>query len=128
MSKDRHPDIGLLNDIEHLKDFITEPIDYGDYFSVFNDIDDEKENSKGKIYINNLKGIIKDLKNGYNPKGINRTKAIVQVKATYPAESPGCITSNLALKDTNYIKKDNQPKNNNKNTILQRQKSISKLE
>ena len=37
-----------LNDIEHLKDFITEPIDYGDYFSAFNDIDDEKENYKDK--------------------------------------------------------------------------------
>ena len=40
-----------LSDIEHLKDFITEPIDYGDYFSVFNDIDDEKETSKEKINI-----------------------------------------------------------------------------
>ena len=40
-----------LSDIEHLKDFITEPIDYGDYFSVFNDIDDEKETSKDKINI-----------------------------------------------------------------------------
>ena len=40
-----------LNDIEQLKDFITEPIDYGDYFSVFNDIDEEKENSKEKINI-----------------------------------------------------------------------------
>ena len=37
-----------FSDIEHLKDFITEPIDYGDYFSVFNDIDEEKENSKDK--------------------------------------------------------------------------------
>ena len=40
-----------LNDIEQLKDFITEPIDYGDYFSVFNDIDEEKENSKEKMKI-----------------------------------------------------------------------------
>ena len=27
------------NNIEHLKNFITEPIDYGDYFSSFNDIE-----------------------------------------------------------------------------------------
>ena len=39
------------NSIEHLKDFITEPIDYGDYFSVFNDIDEDKEYSKYKIEI-----------------------------------------------------------------------------
>ena len=37
-----------MNEIEQLKDFITEPIDYGDYFSVFNDIDEEKENVKEK--------------------------------------------------------------------------------
>ena len=40
-----------LNSIDHLKDFITEPIDYGDYFSVFNDIDEDKGNSKDKIII-----------------------------------------------------------------------------
>ena len=39
------------NSIEHLKDFITEPIDYGDYFSVFNDIDEDKDNSKDKIIL-----------------------------------------------------------------------------
>ena len=37
-----------MNEIEQLKDFITEPIDYGDYFSVFNDIDEEKEKVKEK--------------------------------------------------------------------------------
>ena len=40
----------------------------------------ENEINKGKIYINNLKGIIKDLKNGYNPKGINRTNKNKQNK------------------------------------------------
>lgn len=37
-----------VNNAEQLRDFITEPIDYGDYFSVFNDIDDESDNSKEK--------------------------------------------------------------------------------
>ena len=31
------------NNIEHLKDFITEPIDFGDYFSSFNEVDNNKE-------------------------------------------------------------------------------------
>ena len=43
--------INKLNDVDQLKDFITEPIDYGDYFSVFNDIDEENDNSKEKIAI-----------------------------------------------------------------------------
>jgi hypothetical protein len=36
-------------------------------------------------------------------KGINRTKAIIQVKAKYPAQNPGCISNTIVLKDTNYI-------------------------
>ena len=38
-------------DIDHLKDLITEPIDYGDYFSVFNNLDDENDNKKQKMDI-----------------------------------------------------------------------------
>ena len=64
------------NNIEYLKDFITEPIDYGDYFSSFNiddDIDDDKKNKNDLIktktkepepsdffFKSNLKGFISD--------------------------------------------------------------------
>ena len=41
------------NNIEHLKNFITEPIDYGDYFSSFNDIEEKEE--KEEKNLNNLK-------------------------------------------------------------------------
>ena len=67
-----------LNDVEQLKDFITEPIDYGDYFSVFNDIDDERENSKDKrdlepddfYFRSSLTGYIKDIEENYEKKDI----------------------------------------------------------
>ena len=60
-----------LNDTNHLKDYITEPIDYGDYFSVFNDIDedDESNNKKKELkpddfyYKSSLAGYIEDGKN-----------------------------------------------------------------
>ena len=40
-----------INDIDQLKDLITEPIDYGDYFSIFNDIEEEKNKSEEEIII-----------------------------------------------------------------------------
>ena len=66
------------NEIEHLKDFITEPIDYGDYFSSFdvneddkNDNDeDTKKNEKLEqtdfYFKSNLTGFINDISHKQN--------------------------------------------------------------
>ena len=57
------------NNIEHLKNFITEPIDYGDYFSSFNDIEEKEEKNLNNFkepepsefyFRSNLKGFIED--------------------------------------------------------------------
>ena len=57
------------NNIEYLKNFITEPIDYGDYFSSFNDIEEKEEKNLNNFkepepsefyFRSNLKGFIED--------------------------------------------------------------------
>ena len=57
------------NNIDHLKNFITEPIDYGDYFSSFSEKDEKEETDTNKFiepepsdfyFRSNLKGFIED--------------------------------------------------------------------
>jgi vacuolar protein sorting-associated protein 26 len=77
-----------LNDTNHLKDYITEPIDYGDYFSVFNDIDEDDESNDNKkdlkpddfYYKSSLTGYIQDEneKNKKKKKKKERTDLTIQ--------------------------------------------------
>ena len=64
-------------DVGNLKDFITEPFDYGDYFSVFNEVDEDEEKNKEKIdsnevepdefiYKSNLTGFVKEKEKDFN--------------------------------------------------------------
>ena len=113
-----------LNDVEQLKDFITEPIDYGDYFSVFNDIDDEKDNSKDKngkdlepddfYFRSSLTGFID-----------NKEDSNAQIKYRMFKNNRSNTTFNLGIKKFNIpelnekvintdIKNDNKNKKKNK--------------
>ena len=113
-----------LNDVEQLKDFITEPIDYGDYFSVFNDIDDEKDNSKEKIlikepepddfyYRSNLKGFIidKDEDENENEQKNNKSLRNMRSNTTFDIRK-----RNLPILKDKISNRDvlNDIKNNNK--------------
>ena len=63
-------------DVGDLKNYITEPIDYGDYFSVFNEVDEEEKNKeKGDddredefIYKSNLKGYVQGKEKEFKEK------------------------------------------------------------
>ena len=121
-----------LNDAEQLKDFITEPIDYGDYFSVFNDIDDERENSKDKrdmepddfYFRSSLTGYIKDIEDSYDKKNsIEDSNA--QIKYRMFRNNRSNTSNNFGIKKINIpeftdkiistdIKNDNKNKKKNK--------------
>ena len=124
-----------LNDVEQLKDFITEPIDYGDYFSVFNDIDDEKDNSKEKIlikepepddfyYRSNLKGFIIDKDEDENEQINNKSLRNMRSNTTFDIRKRNLpiLKDKISNRDVlNDIKNNNKKsssvtnKNNNKN-------------
>ena len=124
-----------LNDVEQLKDFITEPIDYGDYFSVFNDIDEEKDNSKEKIlikepepddfyYRSNLKGFIIDKDEDENEQINNKSLRNMRSNTTFDIRKRNLpiLKDKISNRDVlNDIKNNNKKsssvtnKNNNKN-------------
>ena len=139
------------NNIEYLKDFITEPIDYGDYFSSFNiddDIDDYKKNKNNLIktktkepepsdffFKSNLKGFISDEDinddNFINIK--NRSNSIFDIKINKDIlgindedkDDEDYLNENNKYKDDNYIIKKNKKNNNKKNNTTQRNKVIN---
>ena len=139
------------NNIEYLKDFITEPIDYGDYFSSFNiddDIDDDKKNKNDLIKIktkepepsdfffkSNLKGFISDEDinddNFINIK--NRSNSVFDIKINKDIlgindedkDDEDYLNENNKYKDDNYIIKKNKKNNNKKNNTTQRNKVIN---
>ena len=139
------------NNIEYLKDFITEPIDYGDYFSSFNiddDIDDDKKNKNDLIktktkepepsdffFKSNLKGFISDEDinddNFINIK--NRSNSVFDIKINKDIlgindedkDDEDYLNENNKYKDDNYIIKKNKKNNNKKNNITQRNKVIN---
>ena len=139
------------NNIEYLKDFITEPIDYGDYFSSFNiddDIDDDKKNKNNLIktktkepepsdffFKSNLKGFISDEDinddNFINIK--NRSNSIFDIKINKDIlgindedkDDEDYLNENNKYKDDNYIIKKNKKNNNKKNNTTQRNKVIN---
>ena len=125
-----------LNDVEQLKDFITEPIDYGDYFSVFNDIDDEKDNSKEKIlikepepddfyYRSNLKGFIidKDEDENENEQKNNKSLRNMRSNTTFDIRK-----RNLPILKDKISNRDvlNDIKNNNKKSSSVTNKNTNK--
>ena len=130
-----------LNDVDQLKDYITEPIDFGDYFSVFNDIDEEKDNSKEKIkikgpepddfyYRSSLTGLSidkdednieenetfkKELKFGRSNTTTNVRNKKQPQKQSKPISNNNKITTNRSiLNDNNYINNNSKNDNNNK--------------
>ena len=139
------------NNIEYLKDFITEPIDYGDYFSSFNiddDIDDDKKNKNDLIktktkepepsdffFKSNLKGFISDEDinddNFINIK--NRSNSVFDIKINKDIlgindedkDDEDYLNENNKYKDDNYIIKKNKKNNNKKNNTTQRNKVIN---
>ena len=139
------------NNIEYLKDFITEPIDYGDYFSSFNiddDIDDDKKNKNDLIktktkepepsdffFKSNLKGFISDEDinddNFINIK--NRSNSVFDIKinkdilgvSDEDEDDEDYLNENNKYKDDNYIIKKNKKNNNKKNNTTQRNKVIN---
>ena len=139
------------NNIEYLKDFITEPIDYGDYFSSFNiddDIDDDKKNKNDLIktktkepepsdffFKSNLKGFISDEDinddNFINIK--NRSNSVFDIKINKDIlgindedkDDEDYLNENNKYKDDNYIIKKNKKNNNKKNSTTQRNKVIN---
>ena len=139
------------NNIEYLKDFITEPIDYGDYFSSFNiddDIDDDKKNKNDLIktktkepepsdffFKSNLKGFISDEDinddNFINIK--NRSNSVFDIKINKDIlgindedkDDEDYLNENNKYKDDNYIIKKNKKNNNKKNYSTQRNKVIN---
>jgi len=125
-----------------LKDYITEPIDFGDYFSVFNDIDEEKDNSKEKIkikgpepddfyYRSSLTGLSidkdedhieenetfkKELKFGRSNTTTNVRNKKQPQKQSKPISNNNKITTNRSiLNDNNYINNNSNSKNDNIN-------------
>ena len=140
------------NNIEYLKDFITEPIDYGDYFSSFNiddDIDDDKKNKNDLIktktkepepsdffFKSNLKGFISDedinddnfinIKNRSNSSvfDIKINKDILGINDE-DKDDEDYLNENNKYKDDNYIIKKNKKNNNKKNNTTQRNKVIN---
>ena len=140
------------NNIEYLKDFITEPIDYGDYFSSFNiddDIDDDKKNKNDLIktktkepepsdffFKSNLKGFISDedinddnfinIKNRSNSSvfDIKINKDILGINDE-DKDDEDYLNENNKYKDDNYIVKKNKKNNNKKNNTTQRNKVIN---
>ena len=139
------------NNIEYLKDFITEPIDYGDYFSSFNiddDIDDDKKNKNDLIktktkepepsdffFKSNLKGFISDEDiNDDNFIHIkNRSNSVFDIKINKDIlgindedkDDEDYLNENNKYKDDNYIIKKNKKNNNKKNNTTQRNKVIN---
>ena len=139
------------NNIEYLKDFITEPIDYGDYFSSFNiddDIDDDKKNKNDLIktktkepepsdffFKSDLKGFISDEDinddNFINIK--NRSNSVFDIKINKDIlgindedkDDEDYLNENNKYKDDNYIIKKNKKNNNKKNNTTQRNKVIN---
>ena len=128
-----------LNDVDQLKDFITEPIDYGDYFSVFNDIDEEKDNLKENIkikepepddfyYRSSLTGFSIDkeediieenetFKKGLKYGRSNTTTDIRNRKQPQKQSRPisnNKITNRSILNDNNYLNNNSKNNNNNK--------------
>ena len=123
-----------LNDVEQLKDFITEPIDYGDYFSVFNDIDEEKDNSKEKIlikepepddfyYRSNLKGFIIDKDEDENEQINNKSLRNMRSNTTFDIRK-----RNLPILKDKISNRDvlNDIKNNNKKSSSVTNKNTNK--
>ena len=132
--------INKLNDVDQLKDFITEPIDYGDYFSVFNDIDEENDNSKEKIaikepepddfyYRSSLTGLYIDKneenenENGNNEvfkRGLKnmRSNTTVDIRKKNQPNFNNRITNRSILNDDNEYnnKKSNSVSNKNNKT------------
>ena len=141
----------INKNIEYLKDFITEPIDYGDYFSSFNiddDIDDDKKNKNDLIktktkepepsdffFKSNLKGFISDEDinddNFINIK--NRSNSVFDIKINKDIlgindedkDDEDYLNENNKYKDDNYIIKKNKKNNNKKNNTTQRNKVIN---
>ena len=139
------------NNIEYLKDFITEPIDYGDYFSSFNiddDIDDDKKNKNDLIktktkepepsdffFKSNLKGFISDEDinddNFINIK--NRSNSVFDIKINKDIlgindedkDDEDYLNENNKYKDDDYIIKKYKKNNNKKNNTTQRNKVIN---
>ena len=79
----------LSNNIDQLKNYITEPIDYGDYFSSFNNDDENKEDNyldnkfkepkESDFYFrSNLKGFINDENENNNEE--ENDKNIINIK------------------------------------------------
>ena len=139
------------NNIEYLKDFITEPIDYGDYFSSFNiddDIDDDKKNKNDLIktktkepepsdffFKSDLKGFISD--EDINDDNFiiikNRSNSVFDIKINKDIlgindedkDDEDYLNENNKYKDDNYIIKKNKKNNNKKNNTTQRNKVIN---
>ena len=129
-----------LNDVNQLKDYITEPIDFGDYFSVFNDIDEEKDNSKEKIkikgpepddfyYRSSLTGLSidkdeenieenetfkKELKFGRSNTATDVRNKKQPQKQSKPISNNKITTNRSILNDNNYISNNSKNDNNYK--------------
>jgi len=106
----------LQNNIDHLKNFITEPIDFGDYFSSFNDNEEKEENNledKFKepepsdfYFRSNLKGFIET--NDSSGKGEENDKNINNIRNR--SNSVFNINRNkniFEINDENNINSDN---------------------
>ena len=117
------------NNIENLKDYITQPIDYGDYFSSFNidENDNDDENDKNNIntkimkepdpddffFKSNLKGFILDEDNNNND--INNDN-IINIKNRSNSVFDIKINKNILGindEDEDEDEEDNINKNNN---------------
>ena len=108
-----------LSDVNHLKDYITEPIDYGDYFSVFNDIDEDNDDSNEPnkeeeeddfYYRSNLKKRRKKKRKKRLSK-LRSDKLFEENKATLPVFEDNINRS--ILNDNNYNNSFNNNYDNN---------------
>ncbi len=117
-----------LSDVNHLKDYITEPIDYGDYFSVFNDIDEDNDDSNEPnkeeeeddfYYRSNLTGFTKDENEEKKRRKKRRKKRLSKLrsdnvfeenKASLPVFEDN--TNRSILNDNNYNDYNNNFNNN----------------
>ena len=134
------------NKNKNLKDFITEPIDYGDYFSSFNvDDTDDENNEKNKnekimkepepsdfFFKSNLKGFISNEDNNDNIINIkNRSNSVFDIKINKDIlgindddEEEDNLNEknniNYNYKDDNYITKEKK-----KNISIQNNKVIN---
>ena len=135
------------NNIEYLKNFITEPIDYGDYFSSFNDIEEKEEKNLNNFkepepsefyFRSNLKGFIEDPDNDNKNKDKeendefkinikNRSNSVFNInknKNFFDANDDNDIPINII--NNNYMDDDNLViENKNKSSSVSREKMVN---